>query len=271
MRHCLPVIITLFLFSSDLTAGNDNHPVGGRSAGMAHSSVTLSDVWAGHQNQAGLIGLKSTTAGIFYENRYLIPELSLKAGIVAMPFKNGVFALSVSNFGFTLYNESKVGLAYAMKISDKVSAAVQLDYLNTQIGEGYGNKSALAGEAGIRAELTDALTIGAHIFNPTRAKLSEYNDERVPTIMRLGVDYKFSEKVFVSVETLKDMDHKAVFKAGLEYHVIEQLYLRTGISTNPALNTFGFGLELKQFKIDFATSLHSVLGYSPQLSLTYAF
>ena len=252
-------------------AGNDNHPIGGRSGGLAHSSVTLSDVWSGHHNQAGLTGLTSTTAGIFYENRYLLPELSLKAGIVAVPLKNGAFGLSFSYFGFALYNESKVGLAYAQKIGNKVSAAVQLDYLNTRIAEGYGSKGLFAGEAGIQAHLTNNLTIGVHIFNPTRTKLAEYNNERVPTIMRLGLDYKFSKKVFVSVETEKDAGHKAVFKAGLEYHVIEQLYLRTGISTNPGLNTFGFGLELKQFKIDFASSLHSVLGYSPQLSLTYVF
>jgi len=62
---------------------------------------------------------------------------------------------------------------------------------------------------------------------------------------------------------------KPVFKAGIEYKAIKEFYLRAGISTNPALSSFGFGLNLKNLKIDFSANYHQVLGISPQVGLSY--
>lgn len=272
----IPFFLLTILPALTLQAGSDNYDIGARSGGMANASVTLSDLWSVHHNQAGLARLEKISAGIYYENKFLLSNLGLKAAAVAIPVTGtestrGVFGISISYFGYSLYNDSKIGLAYAKSFGDNFSAGIQLDYLSTRIGDDYGKKGAVAVEGGIQARLSDNLSIGAHIFNPTRTKIAIYDDERIPTIMRFGVDYTFSEKVFVSIETEKDIDFKPVFKAGLEYRAIEELYLRTGISTNPTLNTFGFGLNLKQFTFDFAVSIHQVLGFAPQLSLTYIF
>jgi len=272
----LPFFLLTILPVLNLEAGGDNFDIGARSAGMANASVTISDLWSVHHNQAGLARLEKIAAGIYYENKFLLSELGLKAAAVAIPVGDdqgtrGVFGISMSFFGYSLYNDTKVGLAYSKSFGDKFSAGIQLDYLSTRIGGDfdYGKKGSVVVEGGIQAQLSDNLSIGAHLFNPTRAKIADYDDERVPTIIRIGVDYTFSEKVFVSIETEKDIDFKPVYKAGLEYRAIEELYLRAGISTNPTLNTFGFGLNLKQFTFDFAFSIHQVLGFSPQLSLTY--
>lgn len=148
---------------------------------------------------------------------------------------------------------------------------MQLNYHTVRIGDGYGSTSAVSVEAGVLAQLSDELWLGAHVYNPNRAKLAEFNDERLPSIFRLGLRYDFSEKVLAALEVEKDVDFDPVMKAGVEYHVVEYLYLRAGIATNPQQSTFGFGLVLKQFKLDVATGLHSQLGYSPQVSLLYQF
>lgn len=72
-------------------------------------------------------------------------------------------------------------------------------------------------------------------------------------------------------EEEKDVDQQSVFKAGLEYHVVEALYLRGGIATNPSLSSFGFGLKINQFTVDVASSWHQELGFTPQFSLAYTF
>lgn len=265
------LLLSAFIFSicNSSFAGSDNSPVGARSAGIANASVTLSDVWSVHHNQAGLGFVKSAGAGIYYENRFMMKELSLKGGAAVYPIKAGTFGVSVSSFGYTLYSENKIGIAFGKALGENFSAGIQLDYLSTRIAENYGQSAAFAGEIGIQAKPWKNLTVGVHLFNPTRSKLADYNNERTPTILRVGLDYKFSDKVFVAVETEKDIDHKPVFKAGLEYRPAEALYLRAGISTNPSLSSFGFGLKLKQFKLDFASSFHSVLGYTPQMGLVY--
>lgn len=262
--------LILFILSFHFSfAWSDNYHLGARQAGIANAAVSLSDVWSVHHNQAGLGFMKKAAAGVYYENRFLLKELSLKGGAVAYPVKAGTFGLSISSFGYANYSENKVGLAFGRSFGEKFSAGIQLDYLNTHIGENYGKRSAVAGEIGIQAKPLKDLTIGVHLFNPTRSRVDDYDDERAPTILRFGMDYKFSDKVFVAMEAEKDVDHKPVFKAGLEYIPTEVLYLRAGISTNPSQSSFGFGLKLSQFKLDIASSFHSVLGFTPQVGLVY--
>jgi hypothetical protein len=150
-----------------------------------------------------------------------------------------------------------------------VAAGVQLDYLTTRIANDYGTAGAPAAELGVIAEPVSHLRIGVHIFNPTRAKLATYNDERIPTLMRFGALYTFSDKVFLSAEMEKDVDFKPVFRGGIEYHPVKEFYLRAGAASNPGLTSFGFGLELKQFRLDLASTFHSVLGFTPQIGLQY--
>ena len=250
----------------------DNYPVGARSAGLANASVTFSDLWSSFHNQAGLADLKDVTAGVYFENKFLISDLSLKGLAVAIPTtKSGTFALSVTQFGGSLYSEKKAGIGYGKKLSETFSAGVQLDYLSTYIAEDYGTRNSFAVEAGFIAEPIKNLKLGAHLFNPNKAKVAEYADERIPVILRFGASYKFSEKVIISVEEEKDIDLQSVFKAGLEYHVMEAFYLRGGIASNPSLSSFGFGLNINKFVVDFTTSWHQQLGFTPQFALSYVF
>lgn len=252
-------------------AWNENNPIGSRSSGMGNASVSFGDVWSAHHNQAGLGFVRDISAGTYYENRFLLKEISVKGGVVALPIKAGTFGLTISNFGYSLYNENKYSLSFAKTFGDKLSFGIAMDYLTTKIAEGYGSRGVLAGEFGIQAKPLKGLTIGAHVFNPTRAKIADYNDERLPTIIRFGGDYNFSDKVTVAVETEKDIAQKAIFKAGIEYKPIKELYLRVGVGTNPTLTSFGFGINLKNFKIDVSGNYHQTLGISPQLGLTYIF
>lgn len=267
------VFFTLLVVSTPffVLSGNENTPVGARSAAMSNASVSLSDAWSAHHNQAGLGFVRELSTGIYYENRFLLKELSVKAGTLALPVKGGTFGLCISHFGYSLYSENKYSLSFARSFGDKFSAGIAMSCLTTKIAEGYGSRNVFAAEFGLQAKPLKGLTIGAHVFNPTRTKLADYNDERIPTIIRMGAGYDFSDKVMLAVETEKDISEKAIFKAGIEYRAVKEFYLRAGISTNPSLTSFGFGLNLKNFRIDLSANYHQTLGISPQLSLTYAF
>lgn len=268
-RILLPVLI--FLISVHYTsAQKDNVSIGGKSSAMAGTSVTLTDFWSVHNNQAGMAYYDRIAAGIYYENRFLTKEMGLKCFSLVVPVrKAGVFGLNYSNFGYSLYHESKVGLAYAMAFGDKISGGVQLDYIYTHIGEGYGNKSLITFEAGIRANIYKGLVIAAHVFNPANLKISKNTAERIPLIFKIGASYDFAGKALLAAEVEKDLNFKPVFKTGLEYHVSKPIYLRVGIATNPMLYSFGAGFEFSRFRLDIAASYHMVLGFSPQASLVY--
>ncbi len=265
-------LLFIFVVLAPVAHAGDNDPLGARSAGFAQSGVALrGDLWSVHNNQAGLAYINTFQAGLFYENRFLLKELSMKAFGAALPIKAGVFGLEASSFGYSQYSQNKLGLAFAKKLGERFSASVQLDYLQTRIAENYGTGSAVAGELGILAEPVKNLYLGFHVFNITRSKLNGNVSERLPMVMRLGALYKFSEKVFVTLEAEKDIEYKPSIRGGLEYHPVKSFYLRAGAASNPGLTAFGFGLEFNKFRLDFASTFHSTLGFSPQAGIQYGF
>jgi len=254
-------------------SGNENFQLGSRSAALGGSAVCLSDIWSVGNNQAGLGYLKNISFGAYYDNKFLLKELNTGSAAVAIPTKKfGVLAVSFVQTGNKLYKESKYGFAYARAFGDIISIGIQLNYQRVFIGEGYNQrKGFFTGEVGLQAKVLKNLTLGAHIFNPTLTKMTDYNNERIPVIFKLGLLYKFSEKVFIAVEGEKDLDYKPYFKIGIEYAPVKQVFFRTGISTNPFQNGIGVGLKFGSMKIDVSSTIHPQLGVSPQMGLIYQF
>lgn len=243
----------------------------GRSAGLAGASVALQDAWSVHHNQAGMTATEKLCIGAAYENRFLLEELGLKSLAVVIPAKPGTFGISLSRLGYSMFSESKVGIAFAKKLWSNISVGIQLDYMNISLGGEYGSKDLYTFELGLQAELNEKLRIGAHVFNPVRARLSDFPDERIELIYRSGLVYSFSDELIASVEAEKHIDHPLNLKTGLEYNFKEKFYLRGGIATNPASWAMGFGMKLQNFSINLASVCHQVLGFSPTVSIQYAF
>ncbi|MCC6252970.1 MAG: hypothetical protein IT238_10975 [Bacteroidia bacterium] len=273
MNKTLTILFSFLLLISRGFAANDNIPTGSRSAGMAHASIAINDVWAIQHNQAALGNINNMEAAVFSQLIYPNSSVMMNAVAVASPFKYGVLGATFNRMGYkNLYNESKYGIAYARQFGKTVSAGMQFNYLTTHIGDNnYGSRGTVAIEAGILVEVIKNLKLGAHIYNPTRSRTAQYNNERVPTILKVGLQYTFSDKVFSTIEVEKNISNKPVFKLGVEYHIAKEIYLRGGLSTNPSLNSAGFGIELKKFNIDFAAAFHPQLGVSPQIGLRYSF
>ncbi|MFP4471666.1 MAG: hypothetical protein ACLFPE_13355 [Bacteroidales bacterium] len=259
------------VFPLALSAGNGNIPEGGRSAAMAHASVALSDFWSLQNNQAGLAFYPHMSAGFYFENRFLVKELSLKSGGFILPTNSGTLGAKISYFGYPKYNESKFGLAYARSFGKVLAIGLQLDYLMVTIGNDYGQKGVATFELGVLSNITENLSLGAHVFNPLHSAIADYNDERLPAIFRLGAAYRFDDKTLVTAEVEKDTEYDPVLKMGIEYRIVEAVYVRGGISTNPGTWAFGFGLNFEKLKIDFSSNFHQVLGFSPQVSMIYQF
>lgn len=265
------LIIAFFCFA-DIQSGFAqviNDPVGARSTAMAGVNATLSDVWSANNNQAGLAFVEDLSAGLYYENRFLLKETSYKAGAFVLPTKTGAFGVSIASFGFTEFMETRAGLSYGLKFSERFAVGVQMNYLRTSLTQEFGSKNSVTGAVGLIGKLNDEITIGAHVYNPNRSKLAEYDNERIPTVMKLGMDYRFSGKLMIVVETEKDIDFDAIVKFGVEYQFMDILYVRGGISNNPTSSAFGFGLIMKNFILEASSSFHQTLGMTPGISLIY--
>ncbi len=241
---------------------------GARGLAMGNTGLGFQDINAIFSNQAGLADLKSVELTVFGEQRFFLSELNVLRAGVALPVSAGVFGLSLEYFGFDQYNEQKIGLSYARRLSKLISISGQIDYLNTRIPE-YGNDGSLTFELGIQSNLVENLTLAAHIYSPVQVRINE--DYSIPSVYRLGLAYKPSSKVIVTAELEKDLDYEATFRGGLEYAAAEGFFLRLGAGSNPTIISFGLGYKKNTLTIDVASAYHLDLGFMPALSAGYAF
>lgn len=261
------VALPMLVFST-----GELQPTGARSAAMGRCSVASTDVWSIMNNQAGMAKLDRFTAGIAYESPFLLNELSAKSIGLAAPTKFGVLGLSYRHQGYALYNEQKVGLAYAKSFGPHLRIGLQLDYLQTSLGDGYGNKGSVTFELGLQSDISEKLTLGVYAFNPLRVKLADFDNEKIQAIYRFGLQWKVAENFFALVDVEKNTGIRPVVaRLGLEYQVKDKFYMRTGTSTGQEIFSLGVGFHHHVFQIDLGAAMHQTLGFSPQASVQIGF
>jgi hypothetical protein len=170
--------------------------------------------------------------------------------------------------GFSDYNETQLGLAYAKRLGSKADIGVQFNYNAIRIA-GYGNASAISVEAGTIFHLSDKLHAGFHINNPVGGRFGKQQEEKLPSVYTAGLGYDASEKFFFSIELIKEEDEPINAAAGIQYKILSQLLTRAGISSSTSSAWIGFGFLLPSFRLDATASYHPQLGISPGLLLVF--
>lgn len=241
-----------------------------RSVALGSTNQIIGDAYGVFNNPASLAWLDKSTFVLASSNRFLLKELSGAGAGFAMPMKHGVFGLNINYSGFNAFNRKLAGLSYTQKLTDNISLGVKADYLQTSIAE-YGNNNTVTGELGVCIKVIKDLSLGVNVFNPFMVSGGYYADEKIPTEFSLGMNYQLSDRVLMIAEESKNLNSPSQFHAGIEYKPTEKIFVRGGISTQPFQYGFGAGFELKSFTVDVASAYHAQLGYSPSLSLKYAF
>ena len=264
MRYLYGII---FLISFNATAQVNT---GARFTSMASAGVSLQDVWSLQQNQAGLAGIKQITVAIAFQKPFAGYELNIQSAVFAVPINKNVFGLSFQRYGYASYNEQRAGFTYAKGFGNRLYVALNFNYHLLTI-DSYGSSNTYSVEAGIQYHLNEKFSVGAHIANPSRSSLHSGVNLVIPSKVQIGASYLFSEKVLFALAAEKTLSGDADTRAGLEYQIVELLALRGGLSANPFKHYAGFGLSFRKLKMDIAASSQPVLGYSPQIALSYEF
>ena len=133
-------------------------PVAAPYAGLGAYSLNHTDVFSFTSNQASLAQLKNAAAGVYAERRFMLNELNVYNGVIALPTHSGNFGLKTGYSGFSDYNETQIGLAYARSLGSKMDIGTQFNYNSIQIA-GYGGASAISFEAGLEFEAVGSLSV----------------------------------------------------------------------------------------------------------------
>ena len=262
--------LIIMLIPIQLLAVHDPTTVGARSMGMGNIGVVGTQFSSVYNNQAALAYFNQMAAGIDYNQGYFTNKaLSTKSGAFILPTGAGVFGLNMSYFGYSQYNEQKIGLAYGKALGKRLAIGVQIDYFRSFIGADYGSAQAVSFEVGIYSKLSETLELGAHIFNPIGMEIGEQIPEAIPIGFQLGLLYHVDKNLILASEVEKILDQKESYKFGLEYIIAEHFMVRTGFATSPTLFTFGFGLNMNNLILDIGTGFHQTLGFTPRIALQF--
>jgi len=228
-----------------------------------------SDVFSFTANQAALAKIKSFTAGVFSERKYMLNELNLFSASFALPTQSGNFGLQLHHFGNSIYSETQAGIAYGRKLSDYIDIGIQFNYYKMRIS-GYGNAAAINFEAGTIFHFTDQLHGGIHVYNPTSSKINKNEAERIPAVYSVVLGYDASDNVLVSVSIEKTENEDLNVIASIQYKFADRFLARGGVASATSVFFFGVGFSLQNFRLDATASVHPQLGVTPGLMLIYS-
>jgi hypothetical protein len=257
----------LFVLSLNASGGDPYRPsYGAGEAGMGYVCVVKNSFWSAFHNQALLAETNSTSVGFNYDNRFSLKELGTRsAGAILKSGKASIGAV-YSNFGYADFKRDMAGIASALKLSDKISAGIQIDYFSARSSGEYENYQTLTFEAGILYKPNDNIRIGMHLFNPVPDRLRE---SYLPSRLNIGAGTNLSSALFAGIEAEMVSGHSPIIRTGFEYEAAKKLWIRGGFSSENNSFSFGLGYLAKFVLIDFAFSTHEQLGLTSSVSLIF--
>lgn len=233
---------------------------------------TTGYLWSMSYNPSGIVGLQGIEAGMYAERRFSMKELTYGGICVALPYKdNHYLGAEVGSFGFSNYRENKIGLNYATTIAKVLNIGTKVNFAQTSITD-IGNALSIYADVGLNVAVTKNLRFGVTASNVNQAKVRTQNAKQpLPTVLTAGIAYQVTDKVLIVADANKDFAQPISFRGGVEYQFGKGLAARIGASHYPLSVNFGVGWQYKNFTVDFASSIHERLGYTPALSAAYRF
>ena len=129
MRSFFIFILQLLFIQNSIAQSLD-----AKTNSLGSCGLTQTNVWSNLENQAGLANINKFVFGIGSKKQFLLNELNNHTIACAIPIYGGVIGINLNYFGFELYNETKIGLAFGKKLSPSFNIGIQLDYLGTYPG-----------------------------------------------------------------------------------------------------------------------------------------
>lgn len=270
-------LIALILLKSCVTlsylnAINKYYPSGAESGGLGNITVVLKNEYSAINNPALLPYVSSNHIAVSYTNKYMIKDLDISQLCTHYHTNNGTWHFNLQQVGFAGYNEYNLGLGYARKFGENLSASFSLIGLN--ITSTYQEKQLfqLSSLLALHYNFSKKLALGISLFNPTASEYEmQFYSDQIPVIGKIGLaSYHLDDVILLSEIELSDLGATNL-KIGIAYNFYNACYVRVGGASNPELISVGVGYQLKSFKVDFAIQSLQRLGKNAIISFSYAF
>lgn len=243
-------------------------PFGAESAAMGGAGLLIQNPFSAGNHQALMPFIKKPGVAVNFTNRFGVRDINQVNIAAAIPYKNFGYGITISNFGNSFYHQQMLGFSVAHAFHPKFSVGLGANYQSFSISN-YGRKGGICAEFSLVTKVNDKIELGFRAFNPNRARVAEYQDERMATAYQLAGSYQLNQEVKTILEIEKLNAFAPNVKMGIDYMPKEQCHLRVGFSSLQPQFTFGIGYQYKKSKLDFASVVHPYLGVSSHLSLSF--
>jgi hypothetical protein len=261
-------VSVLFIFFSLTASGGDPYrpSAGAGEAGTEYVCIMKNGFWSSFHNQANLAYNNSLSFGFNYENRFNIRELGTRSLGLIIPEGKASLGVLYSHFGYSDFKRDMTGLACGLKLSNKISAGLQVDYFSERTSGEYNNNQTITCETGLLINLSENTRIGVHIFNPVPNSLRK---TFLPSTLRIGAGTYLNKSLFTGVEAEMSSGSKLIIKTGFDYQAAKKFWLRGGFSTDNNSFSFGLGWLTKIVQTDIGFVTHEKLGITSSVSFIF--
>jgi len=236
----------------------EDKPLAARPAAMSGAFVALSnDSNAPFYNPAGLNLFSAVT--LSFQQTSLYGESDLKyTGIgLSVPTRAlGSFAFNNTSFGADFYKETELIFTHSIMMMPGAYFGYNIRRLNLKI-EGAGKARAVAFDFGAVGLVSPKLSIGFFsrgLNSPRIASEDLYRD------LTGGICWRPFRGLLSTFDITTPLDREEnLMKLGCEMTVLPTFCVRFGVQPEPQRASFGFGLMLKFFDIDYAFITHETL------------
>ena len=262
------VCLVLVAFPVVSHSGFERNGCGTRAIGLANAYVAIADdPWAVFYNPAGLARISSIRAAAFFSPaQFGMSELRTVCAGATFPTSLCTGGMVIDHFGYDLYNETSVGLAFGMNVNEWIAFGATT-HLNRLAIQGYGTSARFVLDAGGIASVAEDVRLGWCWKNITQSTVG-VQSEQLPQIFSMGVCYEITEHSRLAAELEKDIRYPIIKKFGYEQQFFDVLYVRLGISDNPDKFSCGFGITVAKCEFSYAGYSHPQLGWTHQVELS---
>lgn len=257
----LLILLNANLFSQFQPGARQN------AMGFAFTSIA-DDHWSIFYNPAGISKIENVSAGVFYSPApFGLNELATGSAVITKKFSFGNLGLAFNTYGFDLFRESKISLAFAKLFFPEFQFGFNITYYSLNI-QNYGSDYSVGINLGVLSSLSENLQLGFSTKNLNRPTYG-VNKEKLSQTFSGGISYKPVNNLLIALELEKEVRYPFNFKTGLEYWLIKYLALRFGFNTEPNNFTGGIGINYSNFQFNYAFISNNYLGLTHNFGIDF--
>ncbi|GHT77916.1 hypothetical protein AGMMS50262_20000 [Bacteroidia bacterium] len=199
--------------------------------------------------------------GVSVYNRFQMKELNTGTLFLKYPNPRLDLGAQVCVFGFDDFRRTQIQLGFSKKVFSDFSVGINLRYQNVFSILEEKTQHDLFSDIGLYYRLNEAICLAFNGQNLLKTQKEQ------PAGTCFGLSCLVSKQAIFFSEA--GYENGFSFAVGLEYEILEQFLLRCGYQSRSKTPAFGIAYLWKDWTIETGFALHSVLGVSSQIGVSF--